>query len=639
MFKHMFEPIQIGPMTVNNRFVVPPMSNNFAIASGELSERSLAYYQERAKGGFGLITIEATVIDQTAKGGPRKHCLFDDSQIGALKKVVDACHVYGSCVMVQLQQAGPEGSAKAAGHPLKSASRIQASSKKDIPLEMTTAQIYELVEMYGDAAMRAKKAGVDAVEIHMAHGYLVSSFISQQTNKRVDEFGGCFENRMRLPRLIVENIRRKVGHNIAVLARINCSDEVRGGITIDDATAVAAYLEDIGIDGIDVSRSLHLKDEYMWAPTTIHQGFNIEYVKRIKEVVDVPVITVGRYNDPYLPELVVKKGFADLIAMGRQSIADPHFPNKAAGNKLEEITPCIACLQGCVGNMFCGQPIECLVNPFVGYESQLEEKTTAPKNIMIIGGGVGGMFAAFNLAKRGHLVTLYEKDSVLGGQMRLAAVPPGKGDITNMVRNYIVLCEKYHVDVHLNTEVNEDMIREMNLDVLIIATGASPLHPSIKGIENTIDAIDVLDGMKQCGQKVLVIGGGLVGCETADYLGEHGFDVSLVEAREDIAMDIVGEHKIYLLENFKENRVNVHVDCKVLEIKENGVIVEQGGQKHELSGFDSIVLALGSKAYQPFNAEKLAKEVYVLGDAIKARRAIDATREAREIIEKIEGEN
>lgn len=639
MFKHMFEPIQIGPMTVNNRFVVPPMSNNFAIASGELSERSLAYYQERAKGGFGLITIEATVIDRTAKGGPRKHCLFDDSQIGALKKVVDACHIYGSCVMVQLQQAGPEGSAKAAGHPLKSASRIQASSKKDIPLEMTTEQIYELVEMYGDAAMRAKKAGVDAVEIHMAHGYLVSSFISQQTNKRVDEFGGCFENRMRLPRLIVENIRRKVGHNIAVLARINCSDEVRGGITIDDATAIAAYLEDTGIDGIDVSRSLHLKDEYMWAPTTIHQGFNIEYVKRIKEVVDVPVITVGRYNDPYLPELVVKKGFADLIAMGRQSIADPHFPNKAAGNKLEEITPCIACLQGCVGNMFCGQPIECLVNPFVGYESQLDEKTKAPKNIVVVGGGVGGMFAAFNLAKKGHMVTLYEKGSVLGGQMRLAAVPPGKGDITNMVRNYIVLCEKYHVDVHLNTEVNEDMIHEMNPDVLIIATGASPLHPSIVGIENTIDAIDVLDGIKQCGQKVLVIGGGLVGCETADYLGEHGFDVSLVEAREDIAMDIVGEHKIYLLENFKENHVDVHVDCKVLEIKENGVIVEQDGQKQELSGFDSIVLALGSKAYQPFNAEKLAKEVYVLGDAIKARRAIDATREAREIIEKIEGEN
>lgn len=236
------------------------------------------------------------------------------------------------------------------------------------------------------------------------------------------------------------------------------------------------------------------------------------------------------------------------------------------------------------------------------------------------------------------MVTLYEKGSVLGGQMRLAAVPPGKGDITNMVRNYIVLCEKYHVDVHLNTEVNEDMIHDINPDVLIIATGASPLHPSIKGIENTIDAIDVLDGMKQCGQKVLVIGGGLVGCETADYLGEHGFDVSLVEAREDIAMDIVGEHKIYLLENFKENHIDVHVNCKVLEIKEDGVLTEQAGQQCELLGFDSIVLALGSQAYQPFDSENLAKEVYVLGDAIKARRAIDATREAREIIEKIEGE-
>ncbi|MEG0366920.1 MAG: NADH:flavin oxidoreductase, partial [Coprobacillus sp.] len=401
MFESMFKPIEIGPMKVNNRFVVPPMSNNFAIATGELSSRSLAYYRERAKGGFGLITIEATVIDATAKGGPKKHCLFDDSQVEALKRVVDACHVYGSKMMVQLQQAGPEGSAKAAGYPLKSASRVQASSKKDIPLEMTTEQIYELVEMYGDAALRAKKAGVDAVEIHMAHGYLVSSFISQQTNKRVDEFGGCFENRMRLSKLIVENIRRKVGHNIAVLARINSCDEVRGGISVEDAMAVATYLESIGIDAIDVSRSIHLKDEYMWAPTMIHQGFNLDHVKRIKEVVDIPVITVGRYNDPFLPELITKKGYADLIAMGRQSIADPHFPNKTAGKQLDEITPCIACLQGCVGNMFCGQPIECLVNPLVGYEEEINQVTKNPKSIMVIGGGVGGMYAAFTLAKLG----------------------------------------------------------------------------------------------------------------------------------------------------------------------------------------------------------------------------------------------
>lgn len=635
MFKEMFKPIDIGPMKVNNRFVVPPMSNNFAIASGELSERSLAYYRERAKGGFGLITIEATVIDSTAKGGPKKHCLFEDSQISALKSVADVCHSYGAKVMVQLQQAGPEGSAKAAGHPLKSASRVQASSKKDIPLEMSNEQIYELIEMYGDAAVRAKKAGLDAVEIHMAHGYLVSSFISQQTNKRVDEFGGCFENRMRLPRLIVENIRSKVGYSLAVLARINSSDEVLGGISIEDATVIAAYLESIGVDGIDVSRSIHLKDEYMWAPTMIHQGFNLEHVKRIKAVVEIPVITVGRYNDPFLPELVVKNGYADLIAMGRQSIADPHFPNKTAANQLDEITPCIACLQGCVGNMFCGQPIECLVNPFVGYESHLEDKTLITKNVIVIGGGVGGMYAALGLAKKGHSVSLYEKNSVLGGQMRLAAVPPGKGDITNMVRNYIALCEKYKVNIHLGKEIKNEDIKSLNPDVLIIATGANPLHPNIEGIQNTVDAIDVLDGTKQCGQNVLVIGGGLVGCETADYLGEHGFNVTVVEAKEDIAQDIVQEHKKLLLRNFEENNIKVIVNSKVESIGSQSIVINELGNIKTLTGFDSIVLALGSKASPLLVDENIAKEVYTIGDAISARRAIDATREAREIIMKV----
>ncbi len=634
MLKKLFEPIQIGPMRVNNRFVVPPMSNNFAIASGELSERSMYYYRERAKGGFGLITVEATVIDPTAKGGPRKHCLYDDSQIGALKKVVDECHTYGSKVMVQLQQAGPEGSAKAAGYPLKSASRIQASFSKDIPLEMTTKQIYELVELYGDAALRAKKAGVDAVEVHMAHGYLVSSFISPQTNKRVDEFGGCFENRMRLPKLIIENIRRKVGHNIAVLARINSCDETLGGITVEDAMAVASYLEACGIDGIDVSRSIHLKDEYMWAPTMIHQGFNLDHVKHIKDVVDIPVITVGRYNDPFLPELVVKKGYADMIAMGRQSIADPHFPNKAAANQYDEITPCIACLQGCVGNMFVGKPIECLVNPFVGYEEHLTEKATESKKVMVVGGGVGGMYAAYQLARKGHQVDLYEASDVLGGQMRLAAVPPGKGDITQMVRNEITLCNKYGVKVHLNTLVDNQKVKDEQPDVLIIATGAKPLRPNIKGIENTINAIDVLDGKVQCGKKALVIGGGLVGCETADFLGERGFEVAVVEGREDIAMDIISEHKIYLLKSFKENNIQVHTNSMVKEIKADGIIVAHQGQEETLSGFDSIVLALGSASYQPFE-ENLVKEQYVLGDATKARRAIDALREARELVIKI----
>ena len=627
---YMNEPIKIGPMTVKNRYMMPPMSNNFAIETGELSERSLAYYVERAKGGFGLITIEATVVDPTAKGGPRKHCLFDDCQISALRRVVTACHQYGAKVMIQLQQAGPEGSAKAAGHPLKSASRIQASWNKDIPEEMTTEQIYELASLYGDAALRALKAEADAVEIHMAHGYLISCFISQQTNKRLDEFGGCFINRMRLPQLIIDNIRNKIGHKMAVLARINSSDETVGGNTIEDAQAVAAYLEDAGIDAIDVSRSIHLKDEYMWAPSCIHQGFNLEHVKRIKDVVDIPVITVGRYNDSFLPELVIKKGYADIVAMGRQSIADPHFPNKATNGDTDSIISCIGCLQGCVENMFAGQPIECLVNPFVGYESHLEDKCSSPKTVMVVGGGIGGLYTAYQLAKKGHKVSLYEKSQVLGGQMRLAAVPPGKGDITSVLRSFIAQCQKFNVDINLGVHVDDKLIKNESPDVLIVATGATPLRPNITGIENTVDAIDVLDGKIQCGENVLVIGGGLVGCETADFLAQRGFNVTIVEAKDDIAGDIISEHRIYLMRSYENNDVTIHTSEPVHEIYGDGVKTEN----LDLRGYDTVVMALGSRSYQPFD-DNLVPLQYVIGDANKARRAIDATREAREVILKI----
>ena len=289
-FKAMFEPIKIGPMIVKNRFVVPPMGNNFANTDGTLSEQSKAYYLERAKGEFGLITIEATVVHKGAKGGPRKPCLYDDSSIESFRKVIDACHEYGAKVSVQLQNAGPEGNAKNAGTPIKAASPISTTYSKDIPIEVSTEEVYQLVKGYGEAAERAMKAGIDAVEIHMAHGYLVNTFISPRTNKRVDEFGGNFENRMRFPKLIIEEIKKKTSGKIAILARINSSDEVLGGLTVQDSATIAAYLEECGIDALHVSRAVHIKDEYMWAPTTIHAGFSSNQVEEIKRAVKIPAI-------------------------------------------------------------------------------------------------------------------------------------------------------------------------------------------------------------------------------------------------------------------------------------------------------------------------------------------------------------
>lgn len=530
-FEAMFQPIQIGPMTVANRFVMSPMGNNFANTDGTMSERSASYYGARAKGGFGLITFEATVVYKEAKGGPRKPCLYDDSTVSSFQAAIAACHQAGAKVSIQLQHAGPEGNTKITGYPLKAASAIPASCGRETPEAITKEELYRLIECYGDAAVRAKKAGADAVEIHCAHGYLVSTFISARTNKRVDEFGGSFENRMRLPKLIIENIRKKAGDSLAILCRINATDDVEGGQTAQDAAAVASYLEkECGVDGLHLSRAVHLHDECMWAPSLIHGGFSADYVTEIKRAVSVPIITVGRYTEPQYAELMIAEGRADLVAFGRQSIADPEMPNKAKAGRLDLMNPCIGCLQGCVPNMFKGEPITCLVNPLAGREADFKPAQTK-KNVMVIGGGPGGLYAAFTAAQRGHAVTLYEKGDILGGNMRLAAYPPGKGDITNMVRSYIAKCEEYGVKMVMNTEVTPAMVAEAKPDAVIVATGSNPLVLPIPGINDTgvIHAGDLLDGKASVGKKVLVVGGGMVGCEVADFLGELGHEVSVIE--------------------------------------------------------------------------------------------------------------
>jgi len=640
-FTSMFSPIQIGPMTVSNRFMVSPMCNNFANADGTLSETSLAYYRERALGGFGLITLEATVVDPRAKGGARKSCLFSDFQIDALKKVVDACHEGGAKVSVQLQHAGPEGNSKVSGYPLRAASAIPAAQGRPTPISISNGEIYELIELYGDAALRAKKAGADAVEIHCAHGYLINSFLSPRTNKRVDEFGGSFENRMRLIRLVIENIRKKVGFSLAIICRINGTDGVDGGIDVHDSAAIAAYLEDCGVDGLHVSRSVHIRDEFMWAPTVLHAGFSADVVTEIKKAVSIPVITVGRFTEPHFAELMIREGRADLVAFGRQSLADPQTPNKVAAGRLEEIVPCIACLQGCVHNMYKGEPITCLVNPALGRESEALRPVSERKKVMVIGGGVGGLLAAWTAASRGHDVTLYEKGSTLGGQMRLAAYPPGKGDLSNMVRSYIQKCEQYGVNIWLDAEVTPELVKLENPDAVIVATGAKPLVLPIPGINESgvLHAVDVLDGKSTCDKKVLVVGGGMVGCETAAFLGELGHDVTVVELREDVGMDVISEHRKFLMRDFNDYKIKTVTGAKVAEFFADGVSYSlEDGTLNRIDGFDTVVLAMGARNHDPLSKDikEIVTETYVIGDAARARRALDATREAFNAIMKLE---
>ena len=635
-FNAMFQPINIGPMTVKNRFVVPPMGNNFANTDGSMSEQSAAYYRERAKGGFGLITIEATVVHKGAKGGPRKPCLYDDSTIESFRKVVDACHAEGAKVSVQLQNAGPEGNAKNAGAPIEAATSIPSDCGRDTPKEVTTEEVYELVKGYGLAAKRAMEAGVDAVEIHMAHGYLVSTFLSPRTNKRLDEFGGSFENRMRFSRLIIEEVKKMTEGKIAVLARINSCDEVPGGLDVHDSAAIAAYLEGCGLDAIHVSRAVHIRDEFMWAPTVTHGGFSASQVEEIKRAVSIPVITVGRYTEPQFAELMVKEGRCDLVAFGRQSLADPYMPLKAQEERLEDMLPCIACLQGCVANMYAGNPVCCLVNPFLGHEAEGIAPAEKAKKVMVIGGGVAGLCAAFIAQEKGHQVTLYEASDKLGGNMRLAAYPPGKGDITNMIRSYIVRCQKAGVTIKMNQEVTLDLIREEKPDSVIVASGSRTLILPIEGIDNPaiIHGSDLLDGKRAAGKKVLVVGGGMVGCETAAFLGEQNHDVTVIEFRDTVGADVIHEHRVYLMKDFEDYKIKEITGAKVCKFYEDGVEYETAdGQRHESRGYDSVILSMGFRNYNPFGEEiqAIVPDTYVIGDATRARRALDATKEAYEV--------
>ena len=635
-FPNMFSPIQIGNVTVPNRFVVPPMGNNFANTDGTLSERSKAYYQERAKGGFGLITIESTVVYKEAKGGPRKPCLFSDDTVESFKEVADACHEYGAKVSIQLQHAGPEGNSKLTGYPLKAASAMPAACGREVPEAVSNEEIYRIIECYGDAARRAQQAGIDMVEVHCAHGYLVSTFISERTNHRTDEFGGCFENRMRLPRLIIENIRKKTGGNLPILCRINASDEVEGGQSVQDATAVAAYLEEeCGVDALNITRAVHLRDEFMWAPGVTHGGFNADLVSEIKRAVTVPVIAVGRFTEPQYAELLVKQGRADLIAFGRQSIADPELPNKARTGHLEEMMPCIGCLLGCVPNMFAGKPVSCAVNPCVGREAEITPAEVS-KKVVVVGGGPAGLYAATLCAKKGHNVTLLEKGAELGGSFRIASFPTGKGQLSSAIRAMIVRCEKAGVDIRLNTEADADTLKELHADAIILATGSTPLILPIPGLNESgyVTAQDMLLGKAEVGKKALVVGGGMVGCEAAEYLAERGHEVAIIEMKDVIAADVVPENRRYMFENFARNHVQLQPGAKVGQFYTDGVDYTMAdGTSGSLRGFDSVVLAMGTRKYDPLSeaAASAAKEVVVIGEALQSPgNAVVVTKDAFE---------
>ncbi len=642
-FKMLLSPVKIGSVQLKNRCVVPPMETNYADPGGYVSQRTIDYYTARAKGGYGLIVIEIISINPVGMGDPFGLGFWSDDHIEGYRKLTDSIHENGAKVLAQIYHAGRQTDSSLTGgvQPI-APSPIPCPLMKEMPRELSTKEVYGLIDEFVTVAKRAKEAGFDGVEVHGAHGYLIAQFMSAYSNKRYDEFGGDLISRMKFPVEIVRRIREATGPDFLIQFRISADEKVLGGRTIHETRAVARIMEEAGIDSIHVSVCAYESVEWMFVTGEIPAGFNSTAAEEVKKSVSIPVISVGRYNDPSIAEDVLMSGKADLISFGRESLAEPELPLKLAEGRQGEIIPCIGCLQGCAGYMFNPDKLKitCLMNPFTGKEGTHKmEPASQCKKVMVVGAGPGGLEASWILAKRGHQVTCYEKEEQIGGQFRIGGMPPTKQDIMKGVKYQLTMCKKYGVNLTTGTEVTEETIKKECPDVVVLATGGKPLYPNIKGIADVdiINAVDVLDSKKSYGSKVLVLGGGMVGAETADFLCERGCAVTIVEMREDIAMDVLDGPAKLLKGRLASRNAEIITEAKIVEILQDGIIYEKHGNVEQLGAYDTIVLALGTVANNPLeeSLRDKVKELYVIGDAVKARKAIDAMEEAIEIAVRI----
>lgn len=639
MFSELWKPIKIGNLELKNRLVMPAMGSNYADRDHRFTDRAAWYYGAQAKGGYGLLITEYLCVSREGLSASRQAAIYDDSFIPGLKKVVDEAHAGGAKIFAQLQHSGNQSSRQAAGLEAVGPSAVPAFNNALPVRELTTEEVKQVEERFVEAALRAKKAGFDGVEVHGAHGYLVAQFLSKAFNKRTDEYGGNLTGRTRFACEIIRKIKEACGSDYPVSFRISADEQIPGGSQLEDACAQAVLIEQAGADMLNVSFGSTVTKTPV-QPYMVKPGFNAYRVEEVKRRVHIPVVGVGRINDPGLAESLLVSGAMDLVATGRQSICDPEFPNKIKEGRLDEIFTCTGCMQRCYYGESYEDPeegVSCMINPFSGKENRwVIRRTENPKTINIIGAGPAGLEAAWILAERGHRVTVWEKSAVPGGQYRLAAVPPHKQDLAKTIQTYMALGNKAGVQWKFGHEVTAEELKTMDGDVLILAAGSLPLIPGIPGIgqEHIVKANDVLAGKEILNKKkVLVVGAGLVGVETAEFLLQYGNQVDLIDMIPEPAPLLGSAPRKLLLEALWKSGVTFYGESKVVTFTEDGLVYEKAGEKHQLEGYDNLVLAFGSRSDRTLEqaAKESGKEVHIIGDADRAGDAKKAIYEAAEL--------
>jgi len=640
----LLSPVSVAGMNLKNRVAMAPMATDFAEGDGTVSDRLIDYYEARAAGGVGLIIVEVCTVDGGSPYIPRTLGIWDDSFIPGLARLAEAAHRHDCRIIPQIAHPGPESLAplffgtEAVGPSAGilnglTGTRCRALASDEIP---------RIIEEFGAAVRRARRAGFDGVEFHAAHGYMLAgSFLTALRNRRSDEYGGGIEGRVRFIREAIAAMRAEAGSDFPITMRISAEEHVPGGRTLRETAYLARLLADLGVAAFHVSNGVY--PDLSWRvipPTGTPFAINADAARAIREASGVPVMLVGRIVEPGIADDLVRRGDADLVAIGRALLADPEWVNKAAEGRVDDIAPCVGCGLGCVRNRERGGDMTCIVNPRVGRERETEIRPAQnKKRVMVAGGGPAGLEAAAVAASAGHEVVLYEKSSVLGGQYALASVPPGKQELSKVVRYLALQAAKAGVRMEMNVEVTPERVAIEKPDVLIVATGAIPRR-TIPGSDraNVLTAREVLNGSSAVQGRVLIVGGGMVGCEIALYLASGDAltgaadEVTILEMADHVANDMWAESRALLVHELKEKGVRILTSAKVKAITDEGVRVAIHGEDQVLGGMDWVVLAIGAESENGLaSVAHPGCEVRVIGDASEPRQVLEAIHEGFEI--------